>query len=367
MPPRYRRKKNTLIHGDWEEHKYIAKVKRPNGKYRYFYSNEEYQAYLKGQEEETKYGAAAIEIGPSELLSGLGAVFGGIIGLAVTKIAPTVIEAGREFVENVSNSIANAFEDHKYVKRITLSNGEYRYFYTEEEYQAYLYRQACQENEPDFMKNIKETDGAPTRYEDALAVNPEYDMNDIDYSMNCLDCTVTYDLRRRGYDVTADDVIGIDAASAWLDPRTDPNILYEYYEDPVVHETDIRTFDSRKNVELFKEELRSNSPAGSRGNFMVQWRNSNAGHSMAYEVDNDGDITVICSQTGTYYADKPDPNAPSNMKYESLETLLLYSVSDIVYCRTDNLKLRENILYAIEGPYSDTLDHDISIDDYRYR
>lgn len=39
-----------LAHGDWEEHKYIAKVRRPNGKYRYFYDEEEYAAFLSNLE-----------------------------------------------------------------------------------------------------------------------------------------------------------------------------------------------------------------------------------------------------------------------------------------------------------------------------
>lgn len=38
--------KQTLKHWVWDEHKYIAKVKRLDGSYRYFYDADEYQSYL---------------------------------------------------------------------------------------------------------------------------------------------------------------------------------------------------------------------------------------------------------------------------------------------------------------------------------
>lgn len=350
-PPQYRRKKNTLIHGDWEEHKYIAKVKRPNGKYRYFYSNEEYQAYLKGQEEENGFN-------PLDILSGLATVAGGLLGLAVTKLAPVAINAGRDFVDGLLG--------HKYVKRITLGNGEYRYFYSEEEYERYLKREEYQENEPDFMKVFPEYDCEMSMSDNMEEVNPNYpygkdfelgdsseeqaestykhmrelgyDPADYDdqlefttkyypYSVNCSLCSLTYELRERGYDVEAKPNGRVDDDLTWVDYyNTDLDWISTVYEKPKSKSYGTSSWTNGTNSTNKNDILKdiSKEPVGSRGEIAVYWRGG-GGHSVVYTVEDDHRIVVRDTQTNDTY---------------TVQELLEYSTY-IRYTRTDNLKLKE--------------------------
>lgn len=45
---------SIISHADRKDHKYVAKVKGKNGKYRYFYNKEDYQNYLQEQKSPDK-------------------------------------------------------------------------------------------------------------------------------------------------------------------------------------------------------------------------------------------------------------------------------------------------------------------------
>ena len=100
----------------------------------------------------------------------------------------------------------------KYVGKIKLDNGKTRYYY---DYDAF--RRGCeiykyQSNEPAFMKKLKETDAEKptTQKEDASAVNPGHGSEGKYRTVNCVKCTIAYELRRRGYDVQAPDSASLD-------------------------------------------------------------------------------------------------------------------------------------------------------------
>ena len=141
-----------------------------------------------------------------------------------------------------------------------------------------------------------------TPEEDMSHVNPGYKNLDGNTKNNCMLCTTAYDLRRRGYDVTANR-----ASYGYM--TSDINRWYPNAKRETV-DGSYRIKPIDKNSPTYKEDrdaLRKamltamygrNKPLaentishlkaqgdGARGNLMVQWGNG-SGHSMVYEVDN---------------------------------------------------------------------------------
>lgn len=319
----YRIKRRELMHEDREDHKYVAKVSIKNGKYRYFYSKDEYQKYIGQKKDGPK---------PFEKLKNVGKKIQDIGKKAVSFLdkkkdqavdsllkTKDQINKGAEYVakklEERSKSKAEE-KSHKYIAKVELPNGKYRYFYDKDEYNAYLKRNEYQENEPDFMKNIPDMDPDEvyTEEEDMAEINEEYDPNDLAHSMNCMSCTTAYELRRRGYDVEA--VADTDGESL--------ENLYNWYKDPEIYSVNEGYLQSGDQLE---NAIKTVSPNESRGNIMVAW-DGGGGHSMAYEVDSDGEVTIRCCQTNTVI------DSDDLVKY----------VTDAYFVRTDNLELQEGVL-----------------------
>ena len=123
--------------------------------------------------------------------------------------------------------------------------------------------------------------GTHTPDQDMAAVNPKYkDASVPGTNNNCVLCSVTYDLRRRGYDVTAK--IG-------LYGNIDKLLTKEIYDHPKREKLGGRTFDDvfAKGAKKF--------PEGSRGLIGVNGY-FGGGHSMAFEVVN-GKFIVRCAQS----------------------------------------------------------------------
>lgn len=336
----------VLTHGEWKEHKYIAKVKRPNGSYRYFYSEESYRQYLANQKGEGNF-----------VLDFIGSLSNALVSSISLAVKKTVVKAT---VDNVVSSLRkNLLSDleydssgklHKYVKRVTLPNGKYRYFYSMEEYEDWVERQKYQENEPDFMKNIDEIDDAESIWGSLFNVNPNYYDTFYNYyadgntsmfeefnkwSLNCANCSVAYELRRRGYDVEA---------AAYKEENSHlSNTLKNVYKDPKVYK--IKSSDNTFKVE---KALKTQTP-GSRGELDVEWKGG-GGHSLAYEVQKNGNVVILDTQTKTYYSDSPLSNSTvGDSNYKSISDLES-SIQKATFFRTDNLELNEGVLgYFVEA------------------
>lgn len=381
-----------LIHGEWKKHKYIAKVKMKNGKYRYFYSQEEYNSYLKGNnKKKDTFDGIPIVSDIFSLFSNAGKAVSGIldkpvsalkavasnvtsfinnkIAEPVTSFAQDVVSNGQKFVESL---VSDGMKDHKYVARIRTASGKYRYFYSDEEYQRYLQRQEYQENEPGFMKDVPEYDGEMSMSDNAEEVNPDYpygedfsitnssednskaftdemlergyDPNDPEdqkayiakyypYSVNCSLCTLTYEMRERGYDVEAKPNGYVDEDYVLRDMwHTDVDWISTVYEN-----VDSKSYGSNKYDETVSSNKYdilddiSKEPVGSRGEIAVFWTNG-GGHSVAYTVGDNHEITVRDTQTNDTY---------------TIEDLL--ELSDYIrYTRTDNLEFSEECLQYVE-------------------
>lgn len=371
-------KRSQLSHADGRKHKYIARIRQPNGRYRYFYDKEEYLSYLnKGKNDDDsvfdKFKNAAKDVAKKLSPSKRGespakkflSKFSDKSSDALKFLMPRkVIKNAMDWIsrtissgENEGNGKISSKEkpNHKYIARVKTANGKYRYFYDQDEYDAYLQRQKYQKNEPGFMKNVPDIDPDKifTKDENMDKINEKFDPSDPSASTNCGNCSAAYELRMRGYDVEAK------AADGEYNGRIDR--VYDYFENPEklyvnsdgsttkasedferkaadndlsVWDTKVRHRDSyefyaeKKNYSAssIEKAIKSNNPPGSRGFIDVNWKEG-GGHSIVYEVDKSGKVTIRDSQT-----------------YDTYDVSELSSrVSNVTITRTDNLKLKSGV------------------------
>ncbi len=129
--------------------------------------------------------------------------------------------------------------------------------------------------------------------EKAYAEYIERYFNNYGYLNNCATCTLTYDLRRRGYDVDA----------PWNE-GTDPDTIKDWYK---MSDSDIDVWDSNgrsNNFQPFTKEesieivsdINNKYPEGSYGHFIVHWSKGGA-HDCVWSKE-DGKIIIRDCQSG---------------------------------------------------------------------
>lgn len=134
-------------------------------------------------------------------------------------------------------------------------------------------------------------------------------------TMNCMLCTTNYELRRRGYDV-----------HAGLSTEGFSNELFsEIFEDANVVKPNI------SSVSELQKHFESSYPEGARGNFMLYYNPPfGGGHSVVWEIEN-GSLVIRDGQV--------------KIVSESLKKALRFAdVSQCEYVRTDNLKIKADVL-----------------------
>lgn len=152
-------------------------------------------------------------------------------------------------------------------------------------------------------------------YNDVAAVNHEGNNQELGRGTNCLYCTTAYEMRRRGYDVQAqqDWIGGI---------RGDmPSAMFEGAKTETIYDISNRSINEYDRALVTREGTKAmidtiaEQGDGARGYVGVQWYGGQGGHSMAYEVA-DGKVMLIDCQTGEvmtgesiweerlYYADR---------------------------------------------------------------
>lgn len=157
----------------------------------------------------------------------------------------------------------------------------------------------------------KSTDSDPK--EDLKVVNPAFKSFNDDKSNNCMLCTTTYDLRRRGFDVTA-------GVASYGYTNGDIKRWYPKAEIKNVSAADDTGRYSKKN--LINNTISELSKQGnSRGNILVGWE-MGGGHSMVYEVS-DGKVRILDAQSNKIY-DNPEK--------------ILKEVRQVSYTRLDNVE-----------------------------
>ena len=390
---------NYLIHRSDErkDHKYVARVRlkkqTKNKKYRYFYDLDAYKAYMKkldgdkAKKESIKDNKSKIEFFIEEKFNDALESFPKLtdkdekIKNIVSDNKEKTVKAYMKkldgdkakkesikdnkskiefFIEEKFNDALESLpkitsKDEK-VKKIISDNKEKtvkelkegsKYLKTNDEtsYEEY------QKNEPDFMKNVREIKQPTTKEYDMSEINELYDPNDPGRSENCAICSTAYELRRRGYDVEA--ISNSDGLTFWhfefmyenpeivhCDPNGEVLSLSEYTKD--LEKGPTRLWQEHYNVYEEEEDYYSNSETiektiaeqsgkNTRGNLLVFW-NGGGGHSMVYEVDEDGKVLIRDCQV--------------NKTFELSE--ILWRSTSINFLRTDNLKLKENILELVQ-------------------
>lgn len=111
----------------------------------------------------------------------------------------------KETSKKVTDALKNYIEpkDHKYIAKVQLDDGTFRYFYDPNELAAF-YKTA--EGKINYLQGFKLKKKKESAEDDAIDVNPENRANDgkdRGYSHNCYSCAIAFDMRRRGYDVQA--------------------------------------------------------------------------------------------------------------------------------------------------------------------
>lgn len=380
-----------------KKHKYIVRIPYKNNKYRYFYTQSEYEAYLTGltsaskkkyssdykisesereslentKELEKQSGKDVyrsgdeyeVQIAKDSAVKNLLTVFkkvaskfsksgktpklpDDILDIPSASLKKDASKDGKvkKVKSNKDKVTTKPLKGHKYIAKIKISDGSYRYFYDQDEYNAYLKKKEYQKNSPSFMDGFEKTPATETSEEALAKINPHVDWsysqykyyNELSeeqskqlldsgkvtkktagdayaYDMNCMNCTTAYELRRRGYDVEA---------GAWRQSNTQYASLENWYKGVKIKEV--------KDTDNLVKAIKSDNPPGSRGNLMVQWAGG-GGHSMVYEVDSKGSVHIL------------DPQTNSVVDEDKLPEL----IQSAKYARTDNLELKKGVLDTV--------------------
>ena len=153
-----------------------------------------------------------------------------------------------------------------------------------------------------------------TDKEDLANVNPAFKSYNSDKHNNCMLCTTTYDLRRRGYDVTANV-----ASSGYSNGD-----IKRWYPKAKINNVSALGEDGKYSKKALVENTISelSKQKNSRGNMTVAWDGHLGGHSIVYEVNN-GNVRLLDGQTNKIY-DNPEK--------------ILNKVRQVSYVRLDNIQ-----------------------------
>lgn len=173
--------------------------------------------------------------------------------------------------------------------------------------------------------------------DDLKRVNATYSLKRPGSDNNCMACTTAFELRRRGYDVAAK----LNSENKRYNERSVSNWFN-------INNSDIKTSVFKKHTNasrgklsndeakefsdsISKEMLKQGS--GARGNFLVTWKHGNAGHSLAYEVD-DNHVKLYDAQSARTYNDIYD--------------IVKHSNGNVMYIRLDNKQLKKGVKEVLE-------------------
>ena len=126
------------------------------------------------------------------------------------------------------------------------------------------------------------------------AINPDYGKR-LGTVMNCVLCSAAYELRRRGYDVEANES-QTGRTLKHIDKMFD--IRKALAKDPTV-------FQAEKTKEELEKALKDNMPDGARGLVCLEYGEEHFGHCVAWEKEKGNLIIRDCQDnTTTTFADK---------------------------------------------------------------
>lgn len=374
---------------DHEKHKYVAKIelkgstsKKP--KYRYFYTKEEYAAYLKdkkSKEDNTKKGKTSKQISSksksskkkkqsfegklSNLLDSGQKSIEKLLKTAkkniddvskdVSKSTNKIVNKLEENVDKVTKNISiGAKEVKKSMKKVgsnsvdTLETIKDRVINIGKTSAAMLLSQlgnatiynTAMEKINKAIQPIKDFDDLKkkpksvkkqTDEEDAAEINQNYKTGMYEYTHNCAYCTMAYEMRQRGYDVEANPIgfpngTTIDEIMSWYDDA-DPHTVSK--QNAQINLTDGVSYTEAMTTQL-EYELET-YPEGSRGQFVLYWEGGGA-HSVVWEIYDGNAVLRDCQSNRTL----------------DIKEYVQYA-SDVTYFRTDNLELTDKALKCVRN------------------
>jgi len=160
--------------------------------------------------------------------------------------------------------------------------------------------------------------------QDADRVNPKYETNAIEYKLNCGNCTIAYELRRRGLDVDAQ-------PQEWMLPDEWASMFEGFLRQTLTSTTKAKALAEIERVVLSWGE-------GARGAIYGVPDGECKGHFFSVEVSA-GKAVFVDSQVG---------KIDVRWYFNGLEP------SSIVYGRFDNLKPALNIINAVKAREAQT-------------
>ena len=141
----------------------------------------------------------------------------------------------------------------------------------------------------------KKKEGSYNETQDLAAVNPGFKNFNSNTKNNCMLCTTTFDMRKRGYDVTAQlDSVGYDFY----------DVKRWYPKAKIVPFTRVKKDGSLITKNEYAENALkklSSQGNGARGNLMLIF-GTGAGHSVSYVINN-GKVTIYDGQANKVYRD----------------------------------------------------------------
>lgn len=221
--------------------------------------------------------------------------------------------------ENGGKKDPQGDEQHKYVGKVLMPDGTYRYFYDQKSLQSFY----TEVNDP-LSKEFNIKPSPSSEEEDMAEINERYPLGD-EYQNNCYSCTIAYDMRRRGYDVEA---IPDSDGETW------ENIL-SCYDNPTKKQYKA-SMDSRSATQFMMSDMLQEGE-GARGNICVYWKYG-GGHSMAWEVTN-GEVIIRDNQTNEVYSGQQIYNLMEYVDTWDAEYYALYNLAPINWLRTDNANI----------------------------
>lgn len=162
----------------------------------------------------------------------------------------------------------------------------------------------------DFIKRTKNAEkdaktgltlksGQFSEEDDMRQVNPAYNNLEMSTKSNCVLCTTTYDMRRRGYDVTAmasSMPLGFDFMKKCY-PKSELKAASEMPEwnDTKKWDDLLNGAANSSNTEVADKTMKAltSQPDGARGNLLMSYSRA-GGHSVAYEIKNGSVIIRDC-------------------------------------------------------------------------
>lgn len=185
--------------------------------------------------------------------------------------------------------------------------------------------------------------------DDMKQVNVGHKYNVDGTHQNCVYCTMTLEMRRRGYDASAnyseDGASGRKVAADMFKNVKYKNVsasdevsfdskkmnfkIKNSQADKMNYDNNVRLAQKNKNTKLAQKTMQalSNEKDGSRGCLFIQW-GVGGGHAMNYEIKN-GQVRILDSQTNKIY---------TGSKAEKM----LASGYFVSFARLDNLQCKNN-------------------------